>query len=178
TEKISPVARLKRVPSWLWTAGIVLVVYAIISTIMLNARPDMEVQLRLSLGPLVVAPTIVQVHVAGALLAFLVGLILLVLPKGVGLHKLLGWTWVAAIVVTAGSSFFMTGLMGQYYSPIHALSAWVMLTLPFGIAAIRRGDVGKHRKAMTGMFLGGLLVAGLFSFLPGRLMWQMFFTGG
>ncbi len=72
--KVSPVARLTRVPSWLWMVGVVLVVYVIISTIMLNARPDVEVQFRLSLGPLVLASTIVQVHVAGAFLAFLVGL--------------------------------------------------------------------------------------------------------
>jgi uncharacterized membrane protein len=29
---------------------------------------------------------------------------------------------------------------------------------------------------MTGMFMGGLVIAGLFSFLPGRLMWHLFFA--
>ena len=28
---------------------------------------------------------------------------------------------------------------------------------------------------MTGMFVGGLVVAGLLTFLPGRLMWAIFF---
>jgi len=28
---------------------------------------------------------------------------------------------------------------------------------------------------MTGMFVGGLIVAGLLTFLPGRLMWTLFF---
>jgi len=175
--KASPFARLKRVPSWLWTLAIVLVVYAIVYKMILNGHPDVVPRFRLSLGPLVVAPVIVQVHVGAALTAFFIGLGLLVSPKGVGLHKPLGWLWVVAIVVTAGSSFFLTGLMGRSYSPIHALSAWVMLTLPFGIAAIRRRDVNKHRKAMTGMFVGGIVIAGLFAFLPGRLMWSLFFEG-
>jgi len=29
---------------------------------------------------------------------------------------------------------------------------------------------------MTGMFTGGMLIAGLFTFLPGRLMWDLFFA--
>lgn len=28
---------------------------------------------------------------------------------------------------------------------------------------------------MTGLFVGGLLIAGLFTFAPGRLMWQVVF---
>jgi uncharacterized membrane protein len=27
---------------------------------------------------------------------------------------------------------------------------------------------------MTGMFVGGLLLAGLFAFIPGRLLWTVF----
>jgi uncharacterized membrane protein len=30
--------------------------------------------------------------------------------------------------------------------------------------------VGRHRKTMIGIFTGGLLIAGLFTFLPGRIM--------
>ena len=28
---------------------------------------------------------------------------------------------------------------------------------------------------MAGLFLGGLIVAGLLAFIPGRLMWRLFF---
>jgi uncharacterized membrane protein len=34
-----------------------------------------------------------------------------------------------------------------------------------------------HRWAMTGLFLGGLVVTGLFTLLPGRLMSQVLFGG-
>ena len=43
------------------------------------------------------------------------------------------------------------------------------------VYAARRHRVAAHRRAMTGMFVGGLIVAGAFTFLPGRLMWAIFF---
>jgi uncharacterized membrane protein len=30
-----------------------------------------------------------------------------------------------------------------------------------------------HQRAMTGMFLGGMVIAGAFTFFPGRLMWRV-----
>jgi uncharacterized membrane protein len=36
--------------------------------------------------------------------------------------------------------------------------------------------VQAHRRAMTSMFVGGLIVAGLLTFLHGRLMWAVFFS--
>ena len=96
--------------------------------------------------------------------------------RGGGLHKTLGWTWVIAMAVTALSSFFITGLNGSFFSWIHGLSAWTLIGLPAGIHAIRNKDVKKHAKNMTGMFLGAMIIAGLFTFLPGRFMWSLFFT--
>ena len=48
--------------------------------------------------------------------------------------------------------------------------------LPVAIAAVKRRDVKKHRKEMTNLFVGGMLVAGLFTLLPGRMMWHIFFA--
>ena len=100
----------------------------------------------------------------------LIGITILAGPKGRGLHKILGWSWVAAMAATAISSLFLTGLNGDFYSLIHLLSGWMLIALPMGVAAIRRGNVMAHRRAMTGMFVGGLLIAGSLSFLPGRFM--------
>jgi uncharacterized membrane protein len=43
------------------------------------------------------------------------------------------------------------------------------------IFAIRNRKVETHRRAMTGMFLGGLLIAGALTFIPGRFMFEFFF---
>lgn len=115
-------------------------------------------------------PAALKLHIAAALAALLIGIIILAGPKGRGLHKILGWSWVTAMAVTAVSSLFLTGLNGDFYSLIHLLSGWMLIALPMGVAAIRRGNVMAHRRAMTGMFVGGLLIAGSLSFLPGRFM--------
>lgn len=170
----SPRVLARSVPGWAWQLGGAFAIYLIVSAFMLRAYPGAEPHFRLNFTPLLEAPLQIKIHVAGALSAFFIGLVLLSAPKGFRLHKTLGWTWVVAMAVTAISSFFITGVFQNTYSPIHALSAWTLIGLPFGIAAIRRREVKKHRQTMTGMFMGGMAIAGLFTFLPGRLMWSLF----
>ncbi len=167
---------LKMIPAWGWQMLIALVIYIAITAIILQANPGLDLRVRISLEPLMAASTWVQIHVGAALTTFAVGLGLLSAPKGFRFHKTAGWFWVVSMAITALSSFFITGLMGASYSPIHALSAWTMIGLPFGVAAIRRKDIKKHRHTMTNMFVGGMVIAGLFSFLPGRTMWAIFFA--
>ena len=124
---------------------------------------------------LAAAPAVIRLHVAAALSAFVIGCILLAGVKGTMLHKTLGWTWVAAMMVTALSSFFIKVVNPGHWSLIHVLSGWVAIGVPMGIAAIKRGNVRAHRRMMTGQFIGGLLIAGVFTLAPGRLMFQVFF---
>ncbi|MGD9964947.1 MAG: DUF2306 domain-containing protein [Hyphomonadaceae bacterium] len=117
----------------------------------------------------------IQLHVVSALVALVIGIAVLALPKGCGPHKALGWSWIAAMATTALSSFFITGLNGDFYSFIHLLSGWVLVALPMGVYAIRRRDIRSHRRAMVSLFVGGLIVAGAFTFIPGRFMFNFIF---
>ena len=47
--------------------------------------------------------------------------------------------------------------------------------VPIAIWGIRQGKIRLHQRMMTGLFVGGLLVAGALNFLPGRLFWSMLF---
>lgn len=169
-----PFALLRRVPGLVWQILGAFAIYLVVSGLILANHPEAAPRFRFSIEPLLATTLAIKIHISGALIALVVGVILLAAPKGLRFHRILGWTWVLAMSVTAVSSFFITGLMGSSYSPIHALSAWTLIGLPFGIAAIRRRDIRQHRHTMTGMFVGGLIIAGLFSFLPGRLMWSIF----
>lgn len=120
-------------------------------------------------------PLKVQVHIAAALAALVIGAIILLQPKGSRFHKTLGWAWVAAMAVTAVSSLFITGINGDAWSFIHLLSGWTIISLPMAIYAIRNKKVQSHQRAMTGMFFGGLIVAGLLTFIPGRFFYAFFF---
>lgn len=155
--------------------GIAIPTYIALSSWILQVN-DASPRLRFDLTPLINATTAIQIHVVAAILTFAIGTFLIFAPKGFKLHRTLGWTWVVSMGVTAVSSFFISSFPGMMFSPIHALSAWTMIALPMGLAAARRRDIKKHRAEMTNMFVGGMLVAGLFSFLPGRLMWSIFFA--
>jgi uncharacterized membrane protein len=120
------------------------------------------------------AAPVIQLHLASALTALAIGVALMMRVKGTGLHKLLGWTWVLAMGSTAVSSLFIREINNGAFSFIHLLSGWTIVGLPGAVYAIKRGKVAIHRRAMTGMFVGGLLLAGLFAFIPGRLLWTVF----
>lgn len=126
-------------------------------------------------GLMLEAGPVIQLHVAGAVTALVIGTILLIGVKGTRRHRILGWGWVTAMAITAVSSLFIHRINPGGLSLIHLLSGWTIISLPMAVYAIRRGRVQVHRRAMTGMFVGGLIVAGAFTFLPGRMMWAIFF---
>lgn len=125
--------------------------------------------------PLLAQPLSVQLHVAGAVLALVVGAVILLLPKGTGFHRALGWTWVAAMVVVAVTSVVMIVDLGGGINPLHVFTAITALSLWAGLTGIRRRDVTRHAGSMVGLYVGGLVIAGLFAFIPGRLMWHVVF---
>ena len=121
-----------------------------------------------------VSPVIV-VHLCVAIAAFAIGLIQLLGPKGTLPHRILGWTWVVMMMTVAVSSFFIHAVNPNGFSIIHLLSVFVVCMLPLGVYAAKRHNIDMHRRIMKNTFVGGLLVAGVFTFFPGRLIWQMFF---
>lgn len=145
---------------------------AALTIVMLGGRARLHAP---NLSLLAVQPLTLQIHIAAAVTAFLLGCVMLVRPKGDPLHKALGWVWVAAMMVTALSTFTFPWVLKGHLSAIHLLSGWVAITVPAAIAYVRRGDIRSHRRTMTYNFIGGLIIAGAFTFVPGRLMWRVFF---
>lgn len=71
--------------------------------------------------------TAIQIHLGAAVLAFVLGLMLLLGPKGVLPHRIFGWVWVGLMLVTALSSFLIRDINDGHFSLIHALSGWTTL---------------------------------------------------
>lgn len=124
----------------------------------------------------------VQLHWVTAVLAFGFGIVVLALRKGTSTHKILGRAFVVMMVVTAVSAFFVRGYGNSQplqwfsgFSFIHLFIPYTLIGLYRSIRAIRRGDVVAHKRGMIGVFLGALLIAGAFTFLPGRHMHSFFF---
>ena len=108
------------------------------------------------------------VHVATVIPALFIGTLLLALRKGTPLHKALGRLWALLMMATALASFGLHGLTGGI-GPIHIFSVITLVSIPLAIWRARAGDIRGHRRAMLGPYIG-LLGAGLFAFLPGRLL--------
>ncbi|MFT3997785.1 MAG: DUF2306 domain-containing protein [Asticcacaulis sp.] len=116
-----------------------------------------------------------QIHLTAAISAFFIGLYQLIGPKGRTPHRLLGYIWLALMLTAAISSFWLRGMNHGMFSVIHILSGWTVVVAPMIVYAARTKNIKRHRGMATGLFMGGLVVAGLFAFLPGRLLWQVFF---
>jgi uncharacterized membrane protein len=129
-----------------------------------------------SLAPLLNASPVIQVHAFSAMAAFGLGIVQLSAPKGTLPHRTIGWIWVVLLTVIAVSSFWIHELkIFGPFSPIHLLSIFTLVTLPLAVMHARRHRVQKHRNAMIAIFTGALVIAGLFTFVPGRIMYAVAF---
>jgi uncharacterized membrane protein len=130
----------------------------------------------MTLEPLANAPFAVQLHVAAAIGAFTLGLVQLAGLKGTTRHRALGWSWVMMMMVVATTSFWIRDIKSLGgWSPIHLLSIATLALVPLAVLAARRGNIRRHRLAMMSLFTGALIVAGLFTLLPGRIMAKVVF---
>ncbi|GAB5349035.1 DUF2306 domain-containing protein [Alteriqipengyuania sp. 357] len=110
----------------------------------------------------------IAIHLATVVPALPLGAYLLLSPKGTPLHKMLGKVWVALMVVTAIAITFVRG--GSDFSWIHIFVPYTLLGAWQVVSTARKGQIAKHRRQITQMYLGALIIPGLFSFLPSRLM--------
>jgi uncharacterized membrane protein len=125
----------------------------------------------MSLAPLLSAAPAIQLHAFAAMAAFALGLVQLAAPKGTLPHRSLGWIWVALMVAVSVSAFFIHEIrLWDPWSPIHLLAIFTLVMLPLAVLHARRHATQRHRNAMISIFLGALVIAGLFTFLPGRIM--------
>ena len=128
----------------------------------------------MTFAPLLNASPVIQAHAFAAMSALVLGIVQLSAPKGTLPHRTIGWIWVVLMATIAISSFWIHSirLVGPF-SPIHLISIFVLVMLPLAVYAAHRHDVEHHRKRMIGLFVGGLVVAGIFTFVPGRIMYAV-----
>jgi uncharacterized membrane protein len=83
------------------------------------------------------------------------------------------------MTVTATSSLFIKTIMpdGPFFgfSPIHLLVPVTLASVVGALYYARRGDIVRHKRAMVTSYVGAILIAGGFTFLPGRIMHAIFF---
>ena len=120
-------------------------------------------------------PWVVYVHLSAALLALALGSYQLSRPKGTRPHRMLGWTWVGLMLGVALSSLWIPSFLR--FSWIHLFTLLTLVSLPLALWKIRHGNVSGHAATMKGLYVGGLIIAGIFAFAPGRLLGNLLWKG-
>lgn len=113
-------------------------------------------------------------HLATVVPAFLMGTFLLLTRKGTSIHKQFGRIYMVLMLLSAISSLFMEAQLGErllnHFGLIHIFSFLVLYWVPSAYFAARNGNIRRHKGNMIGLYLGGLIIAGSFAFMPGRLL--------
>lgn len=125
----------------------------------------------MSLTPLLNASLAIQLHAFAAMTAFVLGVVQFAAPKGTLPHRTIGFVWLALMLTIAISSFWIHSIrLWGPWSPIHLISIYVLVMVPVAVFFARRHNIRGHAKTVIGMFVGGLLIAGAFTLVPGRIM--------
>ena len=131
----------------------------------------------MSLEPLLTASPVIQLHLAAALAALVIGTVQFAGAKGTLPHRTLGIAFVATMAVTALSAIFIRSSPDGGFSWIHVFIPLSLFGLVGLVRSVRRAGSRSHRRIVSLLFFGSLIIPGLFAFMPGRLLHTLV-TGG
>ncbi len=138
----------------------------------------------MSLEPLLSATWIIQIHAFAALAALVLGTVQLVAPKGTVPHQLMGIIWLILMLIVAISSIFIRpSVFGwdlpflQWFSFIHIFTISTLIAVGLAVHYLRQEGPAhrRHIYPIISIFIGGLIIAGAFTLLPGRIMGEVVF---
>lgn len=113
-------------------------------------------------------------HLATILPAFAIGTVVLLRPKGDGSHKRWGKVFLLLMLATAVITLFMPATVGPrwlgHFGLIHVFCILVFISAPRAYVAARQGNIRAHRANIIGLYVDAILIAGAFTFTPGRML--------
>lgn len=119
-------------------------------------------------------------HLAAVVPAFLIGAYLFLARKGTSRHRAWGKVYLVLMLLVAISGLLMQAQVGPtwlgHFGFIHLFSVLVLFSVPSAYFAAKRGDLAVHKRNMLGVYFGGLVIAGGFAFVPGRLLHTWLFA--
>jgi uncharacterized membrane protein len=130
----------------------------------------------MNIEPILHTPLAIRIHLAAIVPALAIGTWQVFFSvKGARFHRIFGFAYLSLMMVAATSAFFIRSIGHGKLSPIHLFIPVTFFSVFAAIWYVRRGRINGHRWAMLGLYFGGLLLAGALTFLPGRIMHQVFF---
>lgn len=117
----------------------------------------------------------IKIHMIAAIVALGLGITMYTRRKGTPSHKIIGKLFLAVMLITAFTALFIRNINDGSFSWIHIFVPVTFFAAWETVHYIRKGNLKGHKRAVTGLFFGALLIPGFLSFIPGRVMWTMFF---
>lgn len=112
-------------------------------------------------------------------MASILGALLLFKKKGTTSHRIIGKYYMMLMLTTAFVALLMPAQVGPallgHFGYIHLFCILVLYSVPSAYFAVRNGNLAKHKLNMIGVYVGGILIAGAFTFMPGRLLHKWLF---
>jgi len=122
---------------------------------------------------------LMYLHLATVVPAFVIGTTLLIIKKGTNIHKTFGRIYMILMLITAVITLFMKAEVGptilNHFGWIHSFSILTIYTVPTAYLAIKNGNVKTHKRKMILLYFGAIIIAGGFTFVPGRYLHNVFF---
>jgi len=123
--------------------------------------------------------TLMYFHLVTVVPCFFIGGMLLLIPRGTSIHKNFGRIYMVLMMITACITLFMPAHVGprilNHFGWIHSFSFLTIYTIPTAYMAIRAGNVKSHKRKMILLYFGAIIIAGGFTFTPGRFLHSFFF---
>lgn len=130
----------------------------------------------MNFAPLAEAPLAIRIHLATVVPAFFLGTWLVFFSrKGARMHRAIGVAYLTLMTVTATAAIFIRQLRPGSFSLLHLFVVLTYWSVFSALWNLRRKNIRGHQMAMIGLYVGGLLIAGGLTFLPGRIMHRLFF---
>ncbi len=129
----------------------------------------------MNFDPITSASPVIQIHLAASLLALAFGTAMWLRPKGTKSHKLIGRAFMLLMIATAFSAIFIREINRGGLSWIHIFVPVTLISIVLSLRAIKNGNIKKHTRHVKGLFFGALLIPGIFTLLPGRRLFAVFF---
>jgi uncharacterized membrane protein len=123
-----------------------------------------------------VPPPLVSLHLLTLTVALALTPILLLRRRGDRWHRLMGWAWCVAMFSTAVITLFIRHVSKGSLGGLHIFSFITIVSVPLLVVAARSHKVGAHRRTVSFLILGALLIAGVFTFIPPRILGSWMFT--
>ncbi|MCR9153969.1 MAG: DUF2306 domain-containing protein [Bacteroidetes bacterium] len=119
-------------------------------------------------------------HLVTVIPCFIIGTVLLLIKKGSPFHKKAGRVYMILMLLTAAITLFMPAQVGprflNHFGWIHSFSFLTIYTVPTAYSAVKKGNIKAHKRKMILLYFGAIIIAGGFTFFPGRYLYELFFA--